>query len=75
MINGREDFLLPYELSQRPLFAMLGAPDDRKRHARLAGGHIPMDRLEIIREVLEWLDRFLGPVYSAATGADTTSGR
>jgi predicted esterase len=62
MINGRDDFIAPYELSQRPLFEMLGAPDDRKRLARLAGGHIPTSRLEIVREVLDWLDRWLGPV-------------
>jgi pimeloyl-ACP methyl ester carboxylesterase len=63
MINGRDDFLLPYELSQRPLFELLGAPDDRKRHARLEGGHIPTNRLEIVREVLDWLDQQLGPVH------------
>lgn len=62
MINGHEDFLMPFELSQRPLFAMLGAPGEQKRHARLAGGHIPSSRVEIIREVLDWLDRYLGPV-------------
>ena len=62
MINGRDDFLMPYELSQRPFFEMLGAPPDEKRHARLAGGHIPSDTREIIREVLDWLDRQLGPV-------------
>jgi predicted esterase len=61
MINGRDDFILPYELSQ-PLFDLLGAPADKKRHARLAGGHIPTNRLDIMREVLEWLDRHLGPV-------------
>ena len=72
MINGRDDFLLPYELSQEPLFTMLGAPDDRKRHARLAGGHIPTNRLEIMREVLDWLDRHLGPVQPATPVASAT---
>ncbi len=62
MINGRDDFLMPYELAQRPLFERLGAPDERKRHVRLDGGHIPPNRAEIIREVLAWLDRYLGPV-------------
>jgi predicted esterase len=69
MINGRDDFILPYELSQRPFFAMLGAPSDKKRHARLAGGHIPTNRLEIIREVLDWLDRHLGPVQQRTSVA------
>lgn len=62
MINGREDFLVPHEISQRPFFDMLGAPDKMKRHARLAGGHIPDDTREIMREVLDWLDTYLGPV-------------
>jgi formylglycine-generating enzyme required for sulfatase activity len=66
MINGRDDFIMPYELSQKPLFDLLGAPADRKRLARLDGGHIPTDRREIIREVLDWLDRQLGPVVPVA---------
>jgi predicted esterase len=66
MINGRDDFVMPYEMAQQPLFSMLGAPVDRKRHVRLAGGHIPTNRREIIREVLDWLDRQFGPVQRAA---------
>jgi eukaryotic-like serine/threonine-protein kinase len=64
MLSGQDDFLLPAESSQRPLFRLLGAPEADKRHARLEGGHIPSDRREIIREVLDWLDRHLGPVGS-----------
>jgi formylglycine-generating enzyme required for sulfatase activity/predicted esterase len=67
MINGRDDFIVPYELSQQPLLAMLGAPEDKKRLARLAGGHIPTNRLDIIREVLDWLDQHLGPVQPATS--------
>jgi hypothetical protein len=62
MINGRDDFLFPLETSQQPLFRRLGASDADKRHALLEGGHIPADRREIIREVLDWLDQYLGPV-------------
>ncbi len=64
MINGKNDFIMPFETSQKPLFRLLGAPEDEKRHARLEGGHIPPDRLAIIEEVLAWLDRHLGPVES-----------
>jgi predicted esterase len=67
MINGRDDFVMPFEFAQQPLFEMLGAPAGLKRHARLAGGHIPSNRLEIIREVLDWLDRQLGPVRNVST--------
>ncbi|HET6702262.1 MAG TPA: hypothetical protein VFH14_10685, partial [Gemmatimonadaceae bacterium] len=62
MISGRDDFMFPYELSQQPLFELLGAPPDEKRHVRLPGGHIPTNRHEVIREVLAWLDEYLGPV-------------
>jgi predicted esterase len=62
MINGGDDFVFPYQIAQEPFFKMLGVPNEKKRHVRLAGGHIPTNRLEIIREVLDWLDRWLGPV-------------
>jgi predicted esterase len=70
MVNGRDDFLATYERSQLPLFRLLGAPEDEKRHARIEGGHIPTDRLELIKEVLSWLDRFLGPVEATAAGSN-----
>ncbi len=62
MINGRDDFLSPVASSQRVLYRLLGAPESQKRHALLEGGHLPADLLGIIREVLDWLDRCLGPV-------------
>jgi pimeloyl-ACP methyl ester carboxylesterase len=65
MVNGRDDFIMPVEQSQRPLFDLLGAPEESKRHALLDGGHIPSDRLAIIKEVLDWLDRCLGPVKTS----------
>jgi hypothetical protein len=74
MINGRNDFMYPYELSQRPMFELLGVPDDRKRHVRLPGGHIPPDRREIMREVLDWLDRYLGPVHPVTPVANAPPG-
>jgi pimeloyl-ACP methyl ester carboxylesterase len=66
MINGRDDFIMPYDVSEQPLLAALGTPPGQKRLVRLEGGHIPSNRLEIIREVLDWLDRYLGPVQSSA---------
>jgi hypothetical protein len=62
MVNGKDDFITPLEASQQPLFRLLAAPGDAKRHARLEGGHIPLDRRELMREVLAWFDRHLGPV-------------
>jgi predicted esterase len=69
MINGIDDFLMPYEMAQQPLLDLLGAPAEQKRHARLAGGHIPTSRVEIIREVLDWLDRQFGPVQRGTSMA------
>jgi pimeloyl-ACP methyl ester carboxylesterase len=72
MINGRDDFLMPYDMSQRALFTLLGTPSDRKRHALLDGGHIPTDRREVMREVLDWLDAQLGPVRRTTSVARAT---
>jgi hypothetical protein len=62
VLNGRDDFILPYETSQKPLFDAIGVPDSLKRLERLDGGHIPRNRTDIVREVLGWLDRHFGPV-------------
>jgi serine/threonine protein kinase/dienelactone hydrolase len=61
MVNGRDDFIFPLATSQTPLFRLLGAPPEDKRHFVVNGGHGPMNQ-EIIREILAWLDRYLGPV-------------
>jgi hypothetical protein len=45
-----------------PLFKLLGTPAEHKRHVVFEGaGHVP-PRIEVIRETLGWLDRYLGPV-------------
>jgi hypothetical protein len=62
MVNGRDDFYFPLERSQLPLFRLLGAPDHDKRHVALEGGHINFDWPKTVKEVLDWLDRYLGPV-------------
>lgn len=67
MINGVDDFIMPHEMSQKAMLDLLGAPPAAKRLARLEGGHIPTNRLEIIREVLDWLDAHLGPVTRTTT--------
>jgi hypothetical protein len=55
------DFFYPYETSQAPMFRLLGAPEKDKRHVVLDSGHIP-PKNEFIKETLDWLDRYLGPV-------------
>jgi eukaryotic-like serine/threonine-protein kinase len=63
MLNGRYDYDTPFEASQRPLFVLLGSPADQKRHAVLEFGHaLVIDA--VAREILPWLDHYLGPVAS-----------
>jgi hypothetical protein len=47
------------------MFELLGTPSADKRLALLQGGHIPDRAEDVIREVLDWLDRYLGPVGAA----------
>jgi pimeloyl-ACP methyl ester carboxylesterase len=62
MMGGRFDFNFPVETSQKPMFDLVGTPADRKRFTIFENaGHVP-PRLELIRHVLDWLDRYLGPV-------------
>jgi tRNA A-37 threonylcarbamoyl transferase component Bud32/cephalosporin-C deacetylase-like acetyl esterase len=62
MINGRYDFRFPLESSQLPLFRALGAPEKDKRHVLFDSGHMPPSMTPVIKEILDWLDRYLGPV-------------
>ncbi len=62
MVNGLNDFIFPVAASQRPLFDRLGTPPAHKRHAVLPGGHLPDSVPESMKEILKWLDTYLGPV-------------
>jgi dienelactone hydrolase len=60
LLNGRFDFFYPVDTSQLPMFRLFGVPDARKRRVVYDTGHnIP--RPELVRETLDWLDRYLGP--------------
>jgi tRNA A-37 threonylcarbamoyl transferase component Bud32/dienelactone hydrolase len=61
MVNGRYDPYFPVETSQEPMFRLLGTPDDQKRHLVDEGGHY-VARVLLVRETLDWFDRYLGPV-------------
>lgn len=65
MINGRKDFGAPVETNIQPMFDMLGTPAEHKRLVLLDGGHVPATPNEVIRETLDWLDLYLGPVAGA----------
>ena len=61
LVNGRDDFQAPLP-AQRRLLELLGTPPEHKRHVALDGGHVPTDMRGMIREVLDWFDKYLGPV-------------
>jgi hypothetical protein len=62
MLNGRDDFERPLETSQRPLFRLLASPERDKRYVLFESGHAGYPMHDLIKEVLDWLDRYLGPV-------------
>jgi len=62
MVNGRDDFDLPLRSAQIPMFNALGTAPADKRHVVLDGGHLPPTPQLVFREILDWLDKYLGPV-------------
>jgi formylglycine-generating enzyme required for sulfatase activity/dienelactone hydrolase len=60
MLNGRYDFFYPTQSAQEPMFALLGSPAADKRRVVYDTGHT-LPRNEMIRETLDWFDKYLGP--------------
>jgi len=61
MLNGRYDFYFPFETSQKPFFELLGTTKQDKKWLVYEGSHI-VPNIELVKETLAWLDRYLGPV-------------
>jgi tRNA A-37 threonylcarbamoyl transferase component Bud32 len=61
MIGGRYDSYYNYEKSIKPMYDLLGTPDEHKELKLYETDHIP-PKNEFIKEILDWLDRYLGPV-------------
>lgn len=61
MANGRYDFQIPLETCQEPLFKTLGSPPQDKKHVLYDSGH-SLPRLPAMKDTLDWLDHYLGPV-------------
>jgi eukaryotic-like serine/threonine-protein kinase len=65
MVNGRDDFILPVETSENPLFQALGTKETDKKHILYDGGHRNLVTCpDLIGEILSWLDRYLVPFLS-----------
>lgn len=61
MLNGKYDADFPYETSQKPLYELLGTPQENKHQFIYESGHF-VPRNELIKETLDWLDKYFGPV-------------
>ena len=55
------DALFQGQTSQEPMFRLLGKPNEHKRRVVYETGRA-VPRNEKIKEALDWLDRYLGPV-------------
>ena len=63
MVNGAYDSILPVTTSQEPMWQRLGTAPAQKRHIVFNAGHavtVPEVRNDLVREVLSWLDSYLG---------------
>jgi dienelactone hydrolase len=61
MLNGELDNIVPLEAAAKPFFARLGTRPEDKRQVVQPGGHfVPVD--VVVRETLDWLDKYLGAV-------------
>ena len=61
-LNGRYDPISRLNQNQLPRLELLGTPEPHKKHVlfdSLHGGRLSHAE---IREILDWLDRYLGPV-------------
>src|SRR4029077_1636442 len=62
LLGGRQDFIHPVDTAQVPLMRFLGTPDKDKRHVIFEGGQAPLRVQVLIKDILDWLDRYPGPV-------------
>jgi dienelactone hydrolase len=65
MVNGREDFMFPYETNQKVTFEALGTPAADKKLVVYEGGHRnPVTRPDLLGEIIGWFDHYLGDVQA-----------
>jgi predicted esterase len=61
MLHGKFDANISYDKSAKPMFDLLGTPEKDKKLIVYESDHV-IPRKELIKESLDWLDRYLGPV-------------
>jgi dienelactone hydrolase len=63
MVNGRQDFIFPYDTNQKVLLNAMGTPAADKKLITYEGGHRnPVTRPDLLGEIIGWFDHYLGPV-------------
>ena len=61
MLNGKYDALFPLETNVKTFYDLLGTPEkDKHLHIYETGHFVP--KSEMIKETLNFLDQYLGPV-------------
>jgi hypothetical protein len=61
ILSGEFDVIFPYDLAVKPMYDLLGTPEEHKLTKKFLSDHnIPKN--DLIRESLKWLDKYLGPV-------------
>lgn len=61
MLNGKYDYTFLMQISQMPLYQLLGTREKDKFHKTYEADHF-IPKHELIKEVLTFLDDYLGPV-------------
>ena len=61
MLNGKYDTLAPLETAIKPMYELLGTPEEHKKLILYETDHIP-PKTEFMKETLNWYDKYLGPV-------------
>jgi serine/threonine protein kinase/dienelactone hydrolase len=62
MLNGKYDVhAFPYETAVKPMYELLGTAKEDKRLVLFETDHF-IPRNELIKQTLNWLDKYLGPV-------------
>jgi len=62
MMNGKFDLIFPLETNVQPMFELLGTAEEDKALKIYDTPHI-IPKNELIKESLNWLDRYFGPVH------------
>jgi dienelactone hydrolase len=60
MLNGKYDYTFPLDNNAKPFFNLLGSPKKDKIQLVYDTDHY-VTKSDIIREVLDWLDKYYGP--------------